>query len=61
MDLKNLGELNTERFLRKAFDTTCRESLLRAARLLRNTCPTLFLAGFLCIFIAGISRFPLKT
>lgn len=59
MDLRNLGELNTERFLHEAFDATCRKRLIRAARLRRNVYLALFLAGFACIFIAGLSGLPL--
>ena len=59
MDLKNFGELNTERFLREAFDATCRKKLIRSARLRRNVYLTLFLVGFFCVFIAGLSGFPL--
>ncbi len=55
MNLKELGELNTERFLHDAFDTECRKTLVRAARLRRNTYLALFLVGFVCIFIAGFS------
>ena len=59
MDWKNLGDLNNEQFLGEAFDATCRQKLIRAARLRRNVYLALFLAGFFCIFIAGLSNFPL--
>lgn len=55
MNLKDIGELNTERFLNEAFDAGCRKKLIRAARLRRNVYLGLFLVGFLCIFIAGLS------
>ena len=55
MNLKEIGELNTERFLHKAFDARYRKKLIRAARLRRNVYLILFLAGFLCIFVAGLS------
>lgn len=59
MDLKEIGELNTERFLMEAFDAKFRKKLIRAARLRRNVYLALFLIGFACIFIAGLSG--LKT
>jgi uncharacterized membrane protein YjjP (DUF1212 family) len=55
MDLKALGELNTERFLREAFEPQYREKLIRAARLRRNVYLVLFLAGFISIFVTVLS------
>ena len=55
MDLKSFGDLNNERFLREAFDATCRKKLLHAARFRRNVYMALFSVGFFCIFIAGLS------
>lgn len=55
MDLKDIGELNTERFLTEAFDAACRKKLILAARLRRNVYLALFLTGFACIFVAGLS------
>lgn len=57
MDLKDIGELNTERFLHEAFDVRYRKKLIRAARLRRNVYLVLFLIGFICIFLAGLSGF----
>lgn len=56
MNLKNIGGLNTERFLTEAFDPICRKKLLRAARIHRNVYLVLFLIGFVCIFVAGFSE-----
>jgi hypothetical protein len=56
MDLKEIGELNTEQFLHEAFDARCRKKLIRAARLRRNVYLILSLVGFLCIFVAGFSE-----
>ena len=61
MNLKKLGELNTERFLHEAFDAECRKKLVRAARLRRNIYLILFLVGFACIFIAGFSGWMLLS
>jgi uncharacterized membrane protein YjjP (DUF1212 family) len=55
MNLREIGELNNERFLREAFDATCRKKLIRSARLRRNVYLILFFVGFFCIFIAGFS------
>ncbi|MCF7818218.1 MAG: hypothetical protein K9M54_10085 [Kiritimatiellales bacterium] len=55
MTLKEFGELNTERFLHDAFDEGCQQTLIRAARFRRNVYLVLFLVGFVCIFIAGLS------
>lgn len=55
MNLNEIGELNTERFLSEAFDASFRKVLIRAARFRRNVYLVLFLIGFACIFIAGLS------
>ncbi len=55
MNLKEFGELNTDRFLREAFDATCRKKLIWGARLRRNAYLILFLTGFFCIFAAGLA------
>lgn len=55
MELRQLGELNTDRFLREAFDDECNRRLILAARFRRNVYLVLFLVGFVCIFIAGLS------
>jgi hypothetical protein len=55
MNLRELGDLNNERFLREAFDATPRKKLLQAARFRRNVYLVLFVCGFSCIFIAGFS------
>jgi hypothetical protein len=57
MGLKDFGELNTERFLREAFDPHCQKKLIRAARVRRNVYLVLFLLGFFCIFFAGFMSF----
>jgi uncharacterized membrane protein YjjP (DUF1212 family) len=54
MDIRHLGELNTEQFLTEAFDYECRLKLIRAARFRRNVYMALFLVGFACIFVAGL-------
>ena len=61
MNLKELGDLNNERFLREAFDAKFRNKLIRSARLRRNVYLVLSLAGFFCIFIAGFSGWLLLT
>jgi uncharacterized membrane protein YjjP (DUF1212 family) len=55
MNLKEIGDLNNERFLREAFEEKSRQKLLGAARFRRNVYLTLFFIGFFCIFIAGFS------
>lgn len=55
MDLKNISELNTDRFLDEAYDSQQREKLIGAARFYRNIYLVLFLVGFICIFITGFS------
>jgi uncharacterized membrane protein YjjP (DUF1212 family) len=55
MNLKELGELNNERFLREAFDAQCQKKLIRAAQLRRNTYLALFFLGFFCIFLTGFA------
>jgi len=61
MDLKESGGLNTERFLRKAFDPQCREKLIRASLLRRNIYLTLFLTAFISIFVTALSGAPLLS
>lgn len=55
MSLNLFEDLNNERFLREAFDAKCRKKLIQSARLRRNTYLGLFLTGFVCIFMAGLS------
>jgi uncharacterized membrane protein YjjP (DUF1212 family) len=52
--LKDL-QLNSERYLERAFDPQQRAGLLRAALLRRNVYIVLFFIGIICIFIAGFS------
>jgi uncharacterized membrane protein YjjP (DUF1212 family) len=54
MNLKKLGELNNDRFLREAFDANYQKKLIQAARFHRNLYLVLFLVGFACIFIASL-------
>ena len=61
MNLKELGDLNNERFLREAFDAKLRKQLIREARLRRNIYLALFFIGFFCIFIAGFSGWALLS
>ncbi len=55
MRIKDLGELNNECFLREAFNAKIRKKLLRSALLRRNVYLALFIIGFICIFVAGLS------
>jgi len=55
MNLKELGDLNNDRFLREAFDSNFQKKLLDAARFRRNTYLGLFIVGIACIFVAGLS------
>ncbi len=56
INLKNVGHINSEKFLREAFDKTCHVRLLRAALIRRNICLVLFIIGIISIFIAGFSN-----
>jgi len=60
MKLKDLG-MNSEHFLRKAFDPQFRKKLIRAAHLRRNIYLVLFFIGILCIFIAGFAGWMLLS
>lgn len=55
MSLKELGGFNSDRFLREAFDAETRKNLIRGTRLRRNTYLSLFLTGFVCIFVSGFA------
>ncbi len=55
MKLRELGDLNNERFLHEAFDATCRKKFIHAARFRRNVYLALFAVGFICIFVAGLA------
>ena len=61
MDWKEIGNLNSKRFLREAFDTKARKKLIRAVRLRRNVYLVLFFIGFFCIFVAGFSGWVLLS
>ncbi len=60
MKLKELG-MNSEHFLRKAFDPQIRKKLIRAAYFRRNVYLVLFFIGILCIFVAGFSGWVLLS
>lgn len=60
MKLKGLG-MNSEYFLRKAFDPQVRKKLIRAAYFRRNVYLVLFFIGISCIFIAGFSGWVLLS
>ncbi|MEN8255323.1 MAG: hypothetical protein ABFR33_07620 [Verrucomicrobiota bacterium] len=53
--------MNSEHFLRKAFDPQLRKKLIRAAYLRRNVYLVLFFIGISCIFIAGFAGWMLLS
>jgi uncharacterized BrkB/YihY/UPF0761 family membrane protein len=48
-----LNDLNTESFLKKAFDVKENSGLIRSALFRRNLYLALFLTGIACVFIAA--------
>ena len=50
-----LEDMNSERFLKEAFDPVTNGKLIRAARLRRNIYLWLFLTGVACIFITAFT------
>lgn len=55
MNIKDIGELNTERFLNDAFEPTYNPALLKAALLRRNIYLAFFITGTACIFITAFT------
>ena len=55
MNLKDIGELNTDRFLNDAFEPEHNPALLKAALLRRNIYLALFITGLVCIFITAFT------
>jgi len=53
--------MNSEHFLRKAFDPQFRKKLIRAAYLRRNVYLALFFVAIFCIFIAGVAGWVLLS
>ena len=52
MNLREIGDLNNERFLKAAFEPAHNPRLTRAALIHRNIYLVLSIAGFICIFSA---------
>ena len=55
MNLKDIGNLNSARFLKEAFDEVHQQKLINSAMLRRNVYLVLFIIGIICIFIAGFA------
>ena len=55
MNLKDIGNLNSARFLKEAFDEAYQQKLNNSAVLRRNVYLVLFIIGIICIFIAGFA------
>jgi uncharacterized membrane protein YjjP (DUF1212 family) len=54
MSRKFFEDMNSELFLREAFDVACQEKMIQAARLRRNVYLALFIVGFFCILTAAL-------
>ncbi len=56
-----LPELNSEHFLNEAFDPKHHQHWVRGTRIRRNIYLSLFITGFICIFITALLNRPVLS